>query len=135
MSDVDLPLPIRTELTARQTDCLQQGVLSYQKCSHCGHAWLPARTECPSCLHDQWQWVPSGGRGKVVSWVVFHMAYHKAFESRLPYNVAIIELEEGPRLISNVVGLADPNGLHIDQRVTLRIEQEGEFSVPRFVAG
>ena len=71
----------------------------------------------------------------MVSWVVFHMAYHKAFESRLPYNVAIIELEEGPRLISNVVGLADPNGLHIDQRVTLRIEQEGEFSVPRFVAG
>ena len=135
MSEIDLPLPIRTELTVPYWDSLERGVLSFQCCRHCGHAWLPARTECPSCLEPDWQWQPASGRAKVVSWVVFHMAYHKAFESRLPYNVAIIELEEGPRLISNVVGLADPNGLHIDQRVTLRIEQEGEFSVPRFVAG
>jgi uncharacterized OB-fold protein len=65
--------------------------------------------------------------------VVFHIAYHKAFENRLPYNVAIIELAEGPRLISNVVGLADPNALRIDQPVTLRIEREGDFALPRFV--
>jgi len=64
---------------------------------------------------------------------VFHMAYHKAFERRLPYNVAIIELEEGPRLISNVLGLDDPNGLQIDQPVLLRIEREGDFALPRFV--
>ena len=94
MSNIDLPLPIRTELTAPYWDSLQQGQLSFQKCRRCGHAWLPARTECPSCLHDDWHWAPASGRAKVVSWVVFHIAYHKAFESRLPYNVAVIELQE-----------------------------------------
>lgn len=132
MSDIDLPLPIRTELTAPYWDSLQQGQLSFQKCRRCGHAWLPARTECPSCWHDDWHWVPASGRAKVVSWVVFHIAYHEAFENRLPYNVAIVELEEGPRLISNVVGLPDPNALRIDQPVVLRIERKGDFALPRF---
>jgi uncharacterized OB-fold protein len=135
MSDIELPLPIRTELTAPYWDSLQQGQLSFQKCRRCGHNWLPARTECPSCLHADWHWVPASGRAKVVSWVVFHIAYHKAFENRLPYNVAIIELEEGPRLISNVVGLPDPNALHIEQSVVLRIEREGDFALPRFTPG
>ena len=135
MSDIDLPLPIRTDLTAPYWGSLQQGVLSYQKCSRCGHGWLPARTECPSCLHDQWQCVAASGQAKVVSWVVFYIAYHKAFEGRLPYNVAIIELDEGPRLISNVVGLSEPNVLRIDQPVVLRIEREGDFALPRFAPG
>lgn len=132
MSEIDLPLPVRTELTAPYWDSLQQGQLSYQKCRRCGHAWLPARTECPGCLHDDWHWVPASGRAKVVSWVVFHIAYHKAFEHRLPYNVAIVELEEGPHLISNVVGLADPNALRIEQPLKLRIEHENGFALPRF---
>jgi uncharacterized protein len=135
MTDIDLPLPIRTELTAPYWDSLQRGQLSFQKCRHCGHAWLPARTECPSCLQADWHWVPASGRAKVVSWVVFHIAYHKAFENRLPYNVAVIELEEGPRLISNVIGLPDPNALHIEQSVVLRIEQVGDFALPRFTPG
>ena len=67
MSDIDLPLPIRTELTAPYWDSLQQGQLSFQKCRRCGHAWLPARTECPSCLHDDWHWVPASGRAKVAT--------------------------------------------------------------------
>lgn len=132
MSTTDLPLPERTELTAPYWDSLQQGVLSYQKCRHCGHGWLPARTECPACLRDDWHWVPASGQAKVVSWVVFHIAYHKAFEHRLPYNVAIIELSEGPRLISNVVGLTEPHALRIEQPVRLRIEREGDFALPRF---
>ncbi len=133
MSETDLPLPIRSELTVPYWDSLAQGRLSFQRCRHCGHAWLPARTECPSCLRADWHWQVASGRAKVVSWVVFHMAYHKAFEKRLPYNVAIIELEEGPRLISNVVGLPDPHALRIEQPVVLRIEQEGDFALPRFV--
>lgn len=133
MSDTDLPLPERTELNAPYWDSLEQGQLSFQKCRRCGHAWLPARTECPSCLEADAHWVAASGRAKVVSWVVFHIAYHKAFEHRLPYNVAIVELEEGPRLVSNVLGLADPNDLRMDQPLALRIEQEAGFSIPRFV--
>jgi len=132
MSDTDLPLPERTELSAPYWDSLRQGRLSFQTCRACGHAWLPARTECPHCLAADSHWVAASGRAKVVSWTVFHIAYHKAFENRLPYNVAIVELEEGPRLISNVVGLAEPGALRIDMPLKLRIEQEGDFAVPRF---
>ena len=132
MSDTDLPLPERTELSAPYWDSLQQGRLSFQTCRACGHAWLPARTDCPHCLAADSHWVAASGRAKVVSWTVFHIAYHKAFENRLPYNVAIVELEEGPRLISNVVGLAEPGALCIDMPLKLRIEKEGDFAVPRF---
>jgi hypothetical protein len=132
MSDIDLPLPQRTELNAPYWDSLAQGQLSFQRCRRCGHAWLPARTECPSCLEADWHWQPASGHAKVVSWVVFHIAYHEAFKNRLPYNVAIVELAEGPRLISNVVGLTEPGDLTIDQALKLRIEREGDFALPRF---
>jgi len=68
----------------------------------------------------------------LISWVVYHMAYHPAFEERLPYAVAIVELDEGPRLISNVVGSADLESLVIDQRLVLVIEEEHGVAIPRF---
>ncbi len=112
---------------------LAQGTLSFQRCARCGHAWLPARSECPACLEADWAWTPAGGGARLVSWVVFHVAYHPAFENRLPYNVAVVELDEGPRLISNVIGIDDHESLVIDQRLVLRIEHEGATAVPRFM--
>ena len=64
--------------------------------------------------------------------MVYHVAFHPAFAKRLPYNVAIVELDEGPRLISNVVGVADAKTLKIDQRLWLVIEDENGTAVPRF---
>lgn len=127
-----VPAPEVTELSAPFWHSLKSGVLSYQRCQACGHAWLPARSECPGCLAVDWIWAPASGGARLISWVVFHVAYHKAFEHRLPYNVAVVELDEGPRLISNVVGVADANTLRIDQRLRLRIEDEGGTAVPRF---
>ena len=124
--------PERNALNGPYWDALSRGVLSYQKCSACGHAWLPARFECPNCLGDQWQWTAALGGARLISWVVYHTAFHAAFKERLPYNVAVVELDEGPRLISNVVGVADPETLRIDQRLRLVIEKEGATSVPRF---
>ena len=66
-----------------------------------------------------------------MSWVVYRHAYDPAFEARLPYTVAVVQLDEGPRLISNVVGV-DAASLRIDQRLRLAIEDEIDFKVPRF---
>ncbi len=66
-----------------------------------------------------------------MSWVVYHQGYHPAFAQRLPYTVAIVQLAEGPRMISNIVG-ADPKSLRIDQPLRLRIEPDGPLAVPRF---
>lgn len=129
---VTVPAPERDALNAPYWDSLTNGVLSFQRCTACGHAWLPARSECPGCLGENWQWEQAAGGAKLISWVVYHVAYHPAFANRLPYNVAVVELDEGPRLISNVVGIDDAEKLKIDQRLQLTVEDESGTAVPRF---
>jgi uncharacterized protein len=121
-----------TPLNAPYWQSLADGRLSYQRCRNCGHAWLPARSQCPSCLQAVWEWTPASGKARLVSWVVYHHAYHESFAARLPYTVAVIELDEGPRMTSNIVSAADPEKLKIDQRLFLKIESEGNGCVPRF---
>lgn len=130
--DHDLPLPEFNELNQPYWDSLAAGALSFQRCEKCGNAWLPARSECPQCLSPTWRWEPAEGGARLVSWVVYRHAYHAAFADRLPYAVAVVELDEGPRLISNVVGLSDFSMLRIDARLCLVIEREAGIAVPRF---
>jgi uncharacterized OB-fold protein len=124
------PLPEPTSLTKPYWDALAQGQLVYQHCRRCGHAWLPARAECPECLEADWEWRAASGRGRIISWVVFHHAYHEAFKARVPYNVTLVELEEGPHLLTNIV---DPQkGIEIGRSVQLAIEKEQDFALARF---
>ena len=127
-----LPPPERTELTAPYWEALEAGELVFQRCSECGNAWLPARTECPRCLAPAWSWEKASGDGRLVSWVVYHRSYHPAFADRLPYNVAIVELEEGPRLISNITGVQGGEGLEADMRLHLNVERQGVVPLARF---
>jgi uncharacterized OB-fold protein len=129
---VSVPAPERDALNTPYWDHLAQGQLCYQHCNACSHAWLPARSECPGCLAADWRWQAAAGGAKLISWVVYHMAYHPAFANRLPYAVGVVELDEGPRLISNVIGIDDAERLKIDQRLVLVIEDESGTAVPRF---
>ena len=125
-----VPVPEVTPLTAPYWEGLTAGELRFQRCGACRNAWLPAREECPRCLSDDVSWEGSAGRGKVVSWVVYHQAVHPAFADRVPYTVGVVELDEGPRLIS---GLQVPDGaLAIELPVAVRIEDESGVRVPRF---
>ena len=126
----EMPLPTVTPLTEPYWTGLAEGELRHQSCRQCGNAWLPAREECPRCLAEEWEWKPSSGRGRIISWVVYHQAFHPAFTDRLPYNVAVVELDEGPRLVTNIL---DPvEKLAIERPVVLQIEDESGVSVPRF---
>jgi len=131
-ADITPPLPDLDVLTRPFWDGLAGGVLSYQRCGACGHAWLPARSECPQCLGDVWHREAADGGARLVSWVVYRHAYHPAFAHRLPYVTAVVELDEGPRLISNVVGVEDLSTLRIDMHLALRLEREAGMVVPRF---
>jgi uncharacterized OB-fold protein len=75
-------------------------------CDDCGHVWFPPSLLCPRCNSQQQHWHQVSGRGKVFSYVVFHRVYHPGFGGDVPYVVALVELEEGPRLLSNLVGIA-----------------------------
>lgn len=129
-TDTLAPLPEITELSKPFWEALEAGALTFQRCRACGHAWLPARGECPACLAADWTRETASGGATLVSWVVYRHAYHPAFEHRLPYTVAVVALDEGPRLISNIAG--DGAGLRIDQRLRLVIETESGMAVPRF---
>jgi uncharacterized OB-fold protein len=110
---------------------LEAGRLTFQNCA-CGHCWLPPRSECPSCLGTDWSWRDASGRAKLISWVVYFIAYDESFQKKIPYNVAIVELEEGVRLISNITDCPDGKGLERDMHLELAIEHEGDVVLARF---
>jgi uncharacterized OB-fold protein len=127
---MSFPLPEPTPLSKPYWDALSAGRLTFQHCRKCGHNWLPPRAECPECLAAEWDWQQASGKGRVISWVIYHHAYHEAFRDRLPYNVALVELDEGPRLITNIVN--PEAGIKAERPVTLKIEDEHGVALARF---
>ena len=106
--------------------------LRFQKCVDCGHIRWPAAVLCPSCHSLETKWIVSSGRGMIYTFAVYHKAYHPGFEQELPYVVATIELEEGPHLLSNVVGCG-PDQVTCDMQVEVTWEDiSEEFSLPKF---
>ena len=126
-----VPLPEVTPLTEPYWSGLAEGELRFQRCGSCANVWLPARDACPQCLAPGPTWEPAGGGGRIISWVVYHQAVHEAFADRVPYNVAIVELDEGPRLITNIE--APESILSIELPVELHIVDEGGVAIPRFI--
>jgi len=78
--------------------------LVVQRCRGCGTPRFPARDICSRCLSREAEWAPVSGRGTVFSYTVMHQVYHPAFAAEVPYAVIVVELEEGARLLSNLVG-------------------------------
>lgn len=99
---------------------VQGGELKLQTCAQCRHVWYPPGPVCPDCLSEQWTFEPMSGRGKLVAWTVFHRQYFP--DIPVPYLVASIELEEGPLLIGNVLGLA-PADARLDLPLEVAFEQ------------
>lgn len=80
------------------------GELLLQRCFGCGHLRFPPSQVCPRCLSEEAEWVKSTGAGEVLTYVVFHHAYNPKWADRLPYNVVLVQLDDGPRMFSNFVG-------------------------------
>jgi uncharacterized OB-fold protein len=129
---MNFPEPEIIPLNQPYWDGLKQGELRFQRCKSCGNCWLPARESCPKCLTADPEWQAASGRGKILSWVVYHTAYHDAFKDRVPYDVTLVELEEGPRLLTNIVNGERGAALRLNAPVTLKIEHEGELALARF---
>ncbi len=107
--------------------------LEIQRCDACGRYWFPPSQSCPHCQSANFTWTPVSGRGKVFSFVTYHRVYHPAFAKEVPYVVALVELDEGPRLLTNIVGVpADAVVCDMPVRVTFD-DYDEEVSVPKFV--
>ena len=104
MTAVAKPLPEITPAMAPFWDAARRHELVVQRCRGCGAHRFPARDICSRCLGREADWVPVSGRGSVFSFAIMHQVYHPGFADAVPYAVVVVELEEGARLISNVVG-------------------------------
>ncbi len=84
------------------------------------------------CYSYDTEWIVASGKGKVYTFAVYHQAYYKVFENDLPYVTAVVELEGGPRLLSNIVGCS-PEEVRCDMPVEVTWEDiSEEFSLPKF---
>lgn len=97
-------------------EALRRDELRLPRCRDCGHLLFPIGPCCSNCLGDAFDWPTLDGRGQVWSYIVYHHAFSPAFADRLPYNVAVVRLDEGPQLITNVVGVP-PEALYNGMRV------------------
>jgi uncharacterized OB-fold protein len=119
------PLPRAEGLNRDFYDQLARGSLYFQRCDVCQTWRHPPRFRCGSCGSDRWSWQASSGNGLLHSWTVTHEALHPIFEDRVPYAVVVIELEEGPRLVSHLRGVA-LDALALDLPVQVALERVSE---------
>jgi uncharacterized OB-fold protein len=106
--------------------------LSVQRCESCSDVHYPGSPVCPKCLSENQSWMPVSGRGTLLSWVRFHRAYWDSFRDELPYLVCLVGLEEGPLLVSNIVG-GDPGENAIGSKVEVVFEKvDDELTLPKF---
>jgi uncharacterized protein len=100
-------VPGMTELTAPYWAAAREGRLVVQECRSCRQVWHPPLPRCPHCHAPDPGWRPVSGEGAVYTYTVVRHATHYAFAGQVPYILAIVELAEGPRLVTALVG-ADP---------------------------
>jgi uncharacterized OB-fold protein len=126
------PLPQPDEISRPFFEGARRHVLMIQRCTNCGTDQLPGRFVCDECFAKDPEWVEASGHGTVFTFVVVHQPYHPAFSEEIPYNVAVVELEEGPRLVSTIVGV-DNEDIHVGMQVEVEFEDvTEEISLPRF---
>ena len=111
-------------------DRINEGELPIQRCKQCGTLHHPPRPMCWKCQSLEWDYIVSSGKGTVYSYVVLHRPQFPGYE--YPLVAAIIELEEGTRIASNVVGI-EPADVKIGMAVKVSIENVDEkLKLPLF---
>ena len=117
MTEWTKPLPHPTPLSQPFWDGTKQREIRLQRCDACGSFRFPPVVLCRECLAEEHQWVPTSAKGTVYSFVIQHRPATPAFIEDLPYVVAIVELDEGPLMLTNIVGCD-----HDDIEVGMRVE-------------
>ena len=106
MAQAAKPLPIPTADSEPFWDGCKRGELLLQRCTSCQSYRHPPSPRCRNCLSPEQEWVRASGRGTVYSYVVVHQPLGPAWQAEVPYIVAIVELAEGPHMLSNIVDVA-----------------------------
>ncbi len=132
MTKYKKPLPQPTQWSKPFWEGCRKHEFLVQKCLDCQKYIFYPKMFCPDCLSSNLEWVKSSGKGKVYSYMVVYSYQPTEFEENLPYVVAIIELEEGVRLMSNVIGCS-PETVKCDMKVGVVFDDvTEEVTLPKF---
>lgn len=131
--DRPLPSPITPEARPFWDGC-REGKLMLPKCGECGHVFFYPRILCPACQSRNVTWVQASGRGRLHAFEIAHQAFQKAWKIKPPYILAMIELAEGPRMMSNLINIApDPKVVKCDMPVEVVFTKiTDEVTLPLF---
>jgi uncharacterized OB-fold protein len=124
--------PRPTPETAPYWEAANRGELRIQKCTSCQRPFFYPRLACPSCASTDVIWITASGRARLHTYLINHRPA-PGFEDDAPYAIAVVELEEGPRLMTNIVGVPNtPEHLELDMALEVRFEPRGDQMVPVF---
>lgn len=126
------PLPSPTDLSRPFWDGARAHKLMLQRCRDCRVYRFTPQILCRECHSEDYDWEEVSGRGTVWSWSTIYRPQSPAFSEDVPYIEAIVELEEGPKMLTNVVGVS-PDEIYIGQPVEVHFEDAtDEISLPKF---
>jgi uncharacterized OB-fold protein len=126
------PIPVPDNISRTFWENAKAHKLLLQRCRDCGTYQSFPQSCCRRCLADNPEWIESSGKGKVYSFTIIHRPPSHSFEEDVPYIVAIIELDEGPRLMSNIIE-AKPDEVQVNMRVEVIFDDiNSMISLPRF---
>ena len=131
MAEPSRPLPQPTPETQHFWDGTRAGELRLQRCRACRHTYFPPRPFCPDCGGRDVQVFKASGRGKLFSYVIHHRPV-PGFTP--PYAIAVVELEEGPRMMTNIVDCPQtPEALQLDMAVEVSFSKMSDtITLPMF---
>ena len=126
-------IPVPTPETQHYWDGAKAGELRLQRCKDCGKTYFPPRPFCPACASRSVEVFKATGKGKLYSYIINHRPA-PGFEEEAPYAIAVVELEEGPRLMTNIVDCEQtPQALQLDMALEVTFEQiNEEITLPKF---
>jgi uncharacterized OB-fold protein len=128
-----LPPPSPNPDSSPYWEAAREGRLLIRECQACGTRHFMPRYLCPTCWSDKLDWIECKGRGSVYSFSVVHRAPTPAFAKETPYVVALVDLDEGPRMLANIVG-ERARAIDIGQRVQVTFERRGDdAALPQFM--
>lgn len=134
MADYAKPLPTPDPVTKPFWDSLKAHAIQLQRCSGCGRFVYYPRALCPGCLSDDLVWTPVSGRGVLHAFTIPHRHPNRAFSADGPYVVALVDLEEGVRVMSNLIGV-DPTPEAVTVGMPVEIVYDDvteEITLPKF---
>jgi uncharacterized OB-fold protein len=125
-------IPVPTLETQEFWAGCKRGEVRLQRCADCGRYQFPPQNFCANCSGGKISWQTVSGRGKVLSYTIVHWSPNPAYAADAPYSLALIELEEGPRMLTNIVG-CPPDSVNIGMKVAVTFEQCGaDIMLPKF---